>query len=69
MFVIVVLLLSIVFLALGISVWMKGKFPEIHIANNKEMKKRGITCVQDESFLCENQKTDRCEGCILRKNG
>ncbi|MDR0713694.1 MAG: hypothetical protein LBF89_05485 [Bacteroidales bacterium] len=66
-FVIVALLIAIAFLVLGIGIWVKGKFPEIHISHNAEMKKRGITCVRDESHLCKERQTDSCEGCALRK--
>ncbi|MDR0981847.1 MAG: hypothetical protein LBM07_01210 [Culturomica sp.] len=38
--------LSLVLLGVGILIKKGGKFPETHIGKNKEMKKRGIHCVQ-----------------------
>lgn len=46
MLLVVIALIAIAFLGLGITMLIKkgGKFPNLHIGQNKEMKKRGITC-------------------------
>ena len=57
------LILTIVFLviaALGFGITMllkpKGKFPELHISNNKEMTKRGITCATRTDIGCTSSE-------------
>lgn len=49
--------ISIIFLAIGIIVKKKGKFPEIHIGKNKAMAKRGIKCAATQDR--EAQKTNK----------
>lgn len=41
-----IVLMAIVFMLMGISMLIKknGKFPNMHIGSNKNMKERGITC-------------------------
>jgi hypothetical protein len=41
-----VVLVGIVFVLMAISILIKkhGKFPNIHIGSNKDMRKRGIVC-------------------------
>lgn len=43
---IVICLLAIAFVGLATRILLKkkGKFPDLHISRNKEMKKKGITC-------------------------
>jgi len=57
------LILSAVFLALaavgmGIRMLIKtnGKFPETHISRNPEMRKRGISCAQQNDTGCHSTK-------------
>ena len=38
--------ISVLFLCIGIII--KGKFPNTHVSRNKEMRKRGIGCVQSQ---------------------
>lgn len=52
-----VLLLSVALIAvavtlLGIRIFFtkNGKFPNTHIHDNPEMRKRGITCARDSEF-------------------
>ena len=47
-------LMGIVFAGLSISILLKknGRFPVISIGRNKEMQKRGITCVKHDEMLC-----------------
>ena len=51
------LLLTVAFVAvavalLGVRIFFTkdGKFPNTHIHDNEEMKKRGITCARDSEF-------------------
>ena len=62
------LILSAIFLALaaigmGIRMLLKtnGKFPETHISRNPEMRKRGITCAQQNDTACHS--TEDFPGC------
>ena len=62
------LLLSAVFIviavaALSIRILLKknGKFPAIHIGQNKEMRKRGIKCAQ--AIDVGKHKTNGLPGC------
>ena len=62
-----VLILSIFFLAIaavgfGITMLLKpkGAFPETHVSQNKEMKKRGITCAQDTDTGCSSTGCPSC---------
>ena len=62
------LILSIVFMSLsalffGVRMLLKrgGRFPETHISQNKEMRKRGITCAQHNDVGCN--PTDGYPGC------
>jgi hypothetical protein len=50
-FIITVVLISISFIFLGIQVFFKkkGKFPQTHVGENKNMNKLGITCAKCES--------------------
>ena len=61
MIAILLLTLAIVGLAvllLGVKIFFVkgGKFPNTHIHDNPEMRKRGITCVRDDEFLTNNNK-------------
>ena len=38
--------ICVIFLCVGIII--KGKFPSLHVSANKEMRKRGIGCVQSQ---------------------
>ena len=46
--------ICVFFLCIGIII--KGKFPSMHVSGNKEMRKRGIGCVQSQAR--EAQKTN-----------
>ena len=58
-----IVLLAVAFAFLGIRMLLKpgGKFPETHIGQNKEMRKRGITCAQKTDIGCN--PGDDFEGC------
>lgn len=62
------LIISLIFLALaavgmGIRMLLKtnGKFPETHISRNPEMRKRGISCAQNNDTGCHS--TEDFPGC------
>jgi len=62
------LILSLIFIALaalgfGIRILLKsgGRFPDTHISQNKEMRKRGITCAQHNDVGCHS--TEGFPGC------
>jgi hypothetical protein len=62
------LILSLIFIALaalgfGIRILLKsgGRFPDTHISQNKEMRKRGITCAQHNDVGCHS--TEGYPGC------
>ena len=40
----------IVFLCIGIILKKNGSFPKSHVSQNKELRKRGITCVQSQDY-------------------
>ncbi len=53
---ILILTLILLFLAialLGVKVFFVkgGRFPNTHIHNNPEMRKRGISCARDDEFF------------------
>ena len=53
-------------LAIRILLKKDGRFPETHVGRNKNMKKLGITCAQNESALCQGRKdAPECQSCSL----
>ncbi len=59
-------LLSVAALFLGIRILLKnnGVFPEIHISQNREMHRRGISCGGDPDIGCSYQDGFReCPAC------
>ncbi|MGV8095946.1 MAG: hypothetical protein AB2L24_29190 [Mangrovibacterium sp.] len=48
LFIIAIVLVALCFagLAIKIIVSKRGRFPNIHIGNNRALKERGITCIQ-----------------------
>jgi hypothetical protein len=59
---IVILSMGLVFAGLSISVILKknGRFPVTSIGRNKEMKKRGITCVRHDEMICHGKGKGSC---------
>jgi hypothetical protein len=62
-----ILILSIILIAIaaigfGLTMIIKprGKFPELHIENNPEMSKRGITCARDIDMGCNSAGCSAC---------
>jgi len=65
-FVVVIVLVAIAAVFLSIGVIIKGKFPDTHVGHNVEMKKRGISCVKNESTFCQGRSdSEACRGCQL----
>ncbi|HOW41306.1 MAG TPA: hypothetical protein PL123_12245 [Bacteroidales bacterium] len=56
-------LTALAFIFFGIRMLLKrgGRFPETHISQNKEMRKRGITCAQNNDVGCHS--TEGYPGC------
>ena len=57
----ILLLFAFAFLGIRILIKDNGRFPETHISRNKEMRKRGITCAQDNDVGCHT--SDDFAGC------
>ncbi len=69
-FILTVLLLALGFVGLGIQTFFskKKKFPETHVGDNKEMRKRNITCMKNYQKILDkeaNTKNDdkKCDAC------
>lgn len=45
---VLIIAISFVLLAITIIIKKNGRFPNIHIGGNKEMRKRGIKCAQSQ---------------------
>lgn len=48
LFTTLIIAISIALLAITIIIKKNGRFPNIHVGGNKEMRKRGIKCVQSQ---------------------
>ncbi len=48
LFTLLIIAISFVLLAVTIIIKKNGRFPNIHVGGNKEMRKRGIKCVQSQ---------------------
>lgn len=48
LFTLLIIAISFALLAITIIIKKNGKFPNIHIGGNKEMRKRGIKCAQSQ---------------------
>jgi len=57
------LFILLAFIGLGIRAFFKsrGKFPEIHVGRNKELRRKGITCAKNTDIGCN--PTDDFPGC------
>ncbi len=61
----VIALLALAFIGLGINIFFKksGRFPETSVGGNREMRKRGITCVREDELKCHNNNGYKGKGC------
>lgn len=48
LFTLLIIAISFVLLAITIIIKKNGRFPNIHIGGNREMRKRGIKCAQSQ---------------------
>lgn len=48
LFTLLIISICVALLAIKIIIKKNGKFPNIHIGGNKEMRKRGIKCAQSQ---------------------
>ena len=48
LFTLLIIAISMVLLAITIIIKTNGRFPNIHIGGNREMRKRGIKCAQSQ---------------------
>ncbi len=51
-----IIVLSLLGLSLNMLLKKDGKFPVTSIGKNKEMRKRGITCVKHDELICEGME-------------
>jgi hypothetical protein len=73
---VVLALLGIVFIGFAIRILIikNGKFPEIHVGHNKEMRKRNIHCaktIDKKGFVPSrencSQNTNDCDHCLEKE--
>lgn len=48
LFTLLIIAISVALLAIKIIIKKNGRFPNIHVGGNKEMRKRGIKCAQSQ---------------------
>jgi hypothetical protein len=60
-----VVFMSLIFAGLSINLLFKknGSFPVTSVGRNKEMRKRGITCVKHDEILCHNKGKNKGSCC------
>ncbi|MDD3405357.1 MAG: hypothetical protein EOM76_01985 [Sphingobacteriia bacterium] len=54
----VIVLLAVLLLGIRVFFTKKGKFPNIHIGQNKAMRKKGIGCVTSQDKEAREQKVN-----------
>lgn len=60
----VLLSLSMAGMMLNILIKKKGKFPEYRVGHNRDMHKKGISCVKHDEISCHNKRLKDSEGCV-----
>ena len=57
-FILCVLILGICIVMLSVQILLKknGQFVKTHVSQSKEMRKRGIGCVQSQDFAARHRK-------------
>ncbi len=60
-----IVLMSLIFAGLSLNIIFRknGKFPVTSIGGNKEMRKRGITCVKHDEMLCQGKGRSKGSCC------
>jgi hypothetical protein len=73
--IITILLLALCFLALGIRIWIKGKFADTEVGHNPNMRKLGIRCAKEEEIILwkknnrnNPQSVFNCGSCVNCSN-
>ena len=56
---ITIILMVICFLALGIRIWIKGKFADTEVGHNPNMKKLGLCCAKEEEVILWRKNGDK----------
>lgn len=59
----VMLSLAMLGMMLKILIKKKGKFPEYRVGHNRDMVKKGISCVKHDEIKCHNQNLKGNGGC------
>ncbi len=57
-FLLSIILIAVVFVLFSVNIIFKkkGEFPSLHISENKEMSKRGITCATSQDRIAKKKK-------------
>lgn len=53
---VVVLLLCMAFLSINILLRKNGRFPNTHVSSNRELRRRGINCIQSQDFEMRHRR-------------
>lgn len=62
--IITIIIVAVCFIAIGIQVWIKGKFPETEVGHNENMRKMGLCCAKEEEMrLWKNQNNNESASC------
>ncbi len=59
----VLLSLAMMGMMLNIFVKKKGKFPEYRVGHNRNMHKKGISCVKHDEIRCHKEQLKKNAGC------
>lgn len=66
-----IILIAIAFIGFAVTILFKkgGHFPNTHVGENPEMKKRGLNCASNENLGCNyNSEKSECCSCSLINN-
>lgn len=67
LFLLAAAIILVCILALSVRIMIKGSFAETEISRNENMKKLGITCVnEDEKKQSDPDRSDACASCRLK---
>ncbi|HOP00482.1 MAG TPA: hypothetical protein PLV06_09895 [Bacteroidales bacterium] len=65
----IIVIIAFVFLAIRILFSPGGRFPEIHVGRNRELRKRGISCARSTDTGCNPiDSNDGCPTCGIRSS-
>ncbi|OFX32771.1 MAG: hypothetical protein A2X08_06920 [Bacteroidetes bacterium GWA2_32_17] len=66
-----IILIALAFIGFAITILFKkgGHFPNTHVGENTEMKKRGLTCASNENLGCNGVSGQpECSSCSIINN-